>query len=251
MRLSIIIPTLNEAPNIKKTLGTLLERADEAPYEIIVVDCGSTDSTLKEIEHPEVVTIVNPKLAGRKCRALKMATNIAQGDILFFLDADTLVPPHFDTAIKAALLDRQVVGGAFEFAFDRFSLPLFFITLANRVRYRYRKRFYGDQGIFVRRDAYLKAGGWPDRALLEAAYLCRNLQKVGKLKLLKQATLTSSRRFTEGGVWKVFAHDMRIWGSDLLGLDVEKYAANYWAKNKACGEKSLPNKEKIEEILLG
>ena len=250
MRLSIIIPTLNEALNIKKTLDTLLERADEAPYEIIIIDCGSVDNTLKEIGHPEVVTIVNPKLSGKKCRALRMATNIAQGEVLFFLDADTLVPPHFDTAIKTALKDSQVVGGAFEFAFDRFSLPLFFITLANRVRYRFRKRFYGDQGIFMRRDAYLKAGGWPERSLLEAAYLCRNLQKVGKLKLLRKTTLTSSRRFTEGGVWKVFAHDMRIWGRDLFGMNVEKYATDYWAKNKMCGEKSLPKKEEIEELLL-
>lgn len=250
MRLSIIIPTFNEADHIRKTLDTLLERAGETPYEIIVIDCGSTDETLKEIEYSEVVTIVNPKMAGKKCSALRMATNIAQGDVLFFLDADTLVPFHFDTAIKSALQDKRVVGGAFEFAFDRFSVPLLFITLANRIRYRYRKRFYGDQGIFMRREAYLKAGGWPNRSLLEAAYLCRNLQKVGKLKLLPDSTITSSRRFTSGGVWKVFAHDLCIWGRDLLGLDVEKYAADYWAKNQKQEKKMFSEKEKVSKLQL-
>lgn len=247
MRLSVIIPTYNEADTIRKTLDTLLERADNPLFEIIVIDSGSTDGTIRNIGHEEVVTIVNPKLAGKKCRALRMATNIAQGDVLFFLDADTLVPRHFDTAIKNALKKQQVVGGAFEFSFDRFSFPLYFITLANRVRYRYRKRFYGDQGIFVRREAYRKAGGWPERSLLEAAYLCRNLQQFGKLKLIRKSTLTSSRRFVEGGVWKVFAHDIHIWGRDFLGLDVEKYAENYWGKN-AHHQKSLSKVEKTEEL---
>ncbi|WP_017729862.1 glycosyltransferase [Nafulsella turpanensis] len=248
MRLSVIIPTFNEGATIRKTLQTLLERADQPLYEIIVIDSGSTDGTLKEIEHEEVVTIVNPRMAGKKCRALRMATNIAQGDVLFFLDADTIVPEHYDSEIKNSLKDPKVVGGAFEFSFDRFSIPLYLITLVNRIRYRYRKRFYGDQGIFVRRDAYLKAGGWPERNLLEAAYLCRNLQKYGKLKLIRKSTLTSSRRFTDGGVWKVFAHDIYIWGRDLLGLDVEKYAASYWAKNKAYGRKELEKNEQVKEL---
>lgn len=237
MKLSVIIPTFNEANNINQTIMALYERSVQTPFEVIVVDCGSSDGTLGCIRHHEVVTLTNHRLKGKKCRSLRMGTNIAQGEVLLFLDADTLVPPAYDAAIEKALLNSRVIGGAFEFALDKQSFPLLLITLVNRIRYRFRKRFYGDQGVFVRKEAYLKAGGWPERSLLESAYLCKNLQKWGKLKLLSLPMTTSSRRFTEGGVWRVFLHDIRIWLMDLLGMDVEKFGKAYWAKNEENGKK--------------
>jgi rSAM/selenodomain-associated transferase 2 len=232
MKLSIIIPTYNEANHINRTIGALLQRAVQQPLEIIVVDSGSMDGTIEAIRYPQVITITNPKLAGQKWRSLRMGANLAQGDVLLFLDADTLLPYNFDKAIEELLSRKKFIGGAFEFSFDIFSYSLWCITLVNRIRYRIRKRFYGDQAIFVKRDAYLKAGGWPDRSLLEAAYLCKSLQRYGRLGLIRRPVVTSSRRFTEGGVWKVFLHDIRIWGMDLLGMDVEKYGKAYWLKDK-------------------
>lgn len=232
MKLSIIIPTFNEAPNINKTIDALWQRATVPPFEIIVVDCGSTDGTLEAIRSPQVVTVRNPRLAGKKWQSLCLGANISQGDVLLFLDADTLVPYYYDSAIDNTLTRQDVVGGAFEFSFDKFSYSLMCITLVNRIRYRVCKRFYGDQAIFVRKKDYVNAGGWPNRSLLEAAYLCKNLQKYGRLSLVNSSVVTSSRRFTEGGIWKVFIHDMKIWGMDLLGMDVEKYGEAYWSKTR-------------------
>lgn len=237
MKLSVIIPTFNEAKNINQTIEALYERAATTPYEIIVVDCGSSDGTMDCIKRKEVITIINPRLAGKKCRSLRMGTNIAQGEVLLFLDGDTLVPQQYDKAIEKALQNPEVVGGAFEFALDKKSVSFFLFTLVNRIRYRFRKRFYGDQGVFVRKEIYQKAGGWPERSLLETAYLCKNLQKWGKLQLISQPMVTSSRRFTEGGVWRVFLHDVRIWAMDLFGMDVEQYGKAYWAKNEEYGRK--------------
>ena len=247
MKLSIIIPTYNEANNINTTIGALFDQAKQKPFEIIVVDCGSADNTVQAIRYPEVISVVNPLLAGKKCSSLRFGANIAQGNTLLFLDADTLVPNHYDQAIEQALQNPSVVGGAFEFSFDKSSFPLFCISFFNRLRYRFRKRFYGDQGIFVRKKAYDESGGWPERSLLEAAYLCRNLQKYGRLQLLPLPVITSSRRFTEGGVWRVFLHDIKIWGMDLIGMDVEKYGAAYWRKNHEYGQKEKRVSRAINE----
>lgn len=232
MKLSVIIPTYNEAININQTIEALYERAAGVPFEIIVVDCGSSDKTVDCIKRKEVIIMLNPRLAGKKCRSLRMGTNIAQGEVLLFLDADSLVPQHYDASIEKALENPEVVGGAFEFALDKKGISFFLVTLINRIRYRFRKRFYGDQGVFVRKDVYQKAGGVPERALLETAYLCKNLQKLGKLQLISQPMVTSSRRFTDGGVWRVFLHDIRIWAMDLFGMDVERFGKAYWATNQ-------------------
>lgn len=245
MKLSVIIPTYNEVSHINTTIKALLEHAVEKPYEIIVVDCGSVDGTREAICAPEVVVVHNPRLAGKKWGSLRMGANLAQGDVFLFLDADTLVPKHYDSAIANALANEEVVGGAFEFSFDKTSFSLLVVSLINRLRYRFRKRFYGDQGIFVRKSTYEEAGGWPGRCLLEAAYLCKNLQEFGRLEILPHPIVTSSRRFTEGGVWKVFFHDFKIWGMDFLGMDVEKYGRAYWQKNK----ENLPQQEKLLQDL--
>lgn len=231
MKLSIIIPTYNEASHINKTIEVLLQRAVDQPLEIIVVDGGSTDGTIEAIQYSQVTTIVNPQLAGKKWRSLRMGANMSQGNVLLFVDADTLLPDAYDKSIEELLNKKELVGGAFEFSFDKFSYSLMLVTLVNRIRYRFRKRYYGDQAIFVRKKTYINAGGWPDRSLLEAAYLCKKLQKHGRLGLIRSPVVTSSRRFTEGGVWKVFLHDFKIWGMDLLGMDVEKYGKAYWHKN--------------------
>ena len=68
--------------------------------------------------------------------------------------------------------------------------------------------------------------------LLESAYLCRNLSRSGRLRLIKREIKTSPRRFEEGGVYKVLARDIKIWFLDLLGFSVGKYARDYWGENR-------------------
>jgi glycosyltransferase involved in cell wall biosynthesis len=233
MKLSIIIPTCNEKDYLQQTLNAAQNHASGIHgLEILVIDCGSVDGTTETIRQKSVVVVTNPSLAGKKWASLRLGARLAQGDVFLFVDADTLLPPDYDLAIANALKDDAVVGGAFEFSFIERSLALSFITFINRIRYRIRKRFYGDQGIFVRRTAYMLSGGWPERALLEAAYFCKELQNHGRLALVKPPARTSARRFLAGGVLKVFFQDVRIWLKDLLGKDVERYGQKYWDHNQ-------------------
>lgn len=233
MKLSIIIPTCNEKEFLQVTLNAALNHASgKNGLEILVIDCGSTDGTTDIIRQKSVVVVTNPGLMGKKWASLKFGARLAQGDVYLFLDADTLLPPNYDLSIEKALTDRSVVGGAFEFSFLEKSFSLAFVTFINRIRYRFRKRFYGDQGIFVRASTYENSSGWPERQLLEAAYFCKELQNHGKLKVIGPPVRTSARRFIDGGVLKVFFHDVSIWFKNLIGIDVEKYGRDYWEHNQ-------------------
>lgn len=231
MDLSIIIPTLNEANYLDSTIEHLRQNSS-SEHEIIVVDSGSTDGTC-EIANRLGVKLVRPKSNSiGKSRILNEAAQVASGDVLLFLDADTLVPLEFDRSISSALVDPDVVGGAFEFSLDGPQFGLRIVEFINRIRYRVRQRYYGDQGVFVRSTAFKRVGGYPDIGLLESAYLCKNLRKQGKLRLIKSYMITSPRRFLDGGIYRVLAGDIKIWFLDLIGMPVHKYADSYWKENK-------------------
>ena len=232
MQLSIIIPTLNEANYLSHTLRAVYERVYLSEPEVIVVDAGSHDATVAIAERFPATVIVDESLRGSKWRSLNRGAAEAKGDVYLFLDADGLVPVDYDQAIQTALEKRNTVGGAFEFAFDQRSFLLWYITWVNRVRYRFRKRFYGDQGIFVTRQAFARVGGWPPLQLMEAAYFCKNLQAHGRLRIVPLPLKVSARRFVEGGIMQIFWHDVRVWALDLLGRDVQRFAETYWQQNE-------------------
>lgn len=164
--------------------------------------------------------------------ALNLGAKRAKGEILFFLDADSIPPLQFDLYIYKALADPKVIGGAFRFCLAEKGFAFRLIEIINRSRYSIRKRYYGDQGIFARRSSFEKVGGYPSCSLLEAARFCAKLKRLGRLKLVPLCMETSARRFIEGGVWRVFLHDIRIWFYEFVGADTEKFAAAYWNYNK-------------------
>ena len=231
MNLSIIIPTLNEADYIEDTIEHLRKNSI-AEHEIIVVDSGSTDSTCEVAKNLGLKVLNCQRNSLGKSQLLNQAANYASGDVLLFLDADTLVPPEFDKSIVFVLSNPSVVGGAFEFALDGPEFGLRVVELINRTRYRIRQRYYGDQGVFVRSRIFERVGGYPEIALFESAYLCKNLRREGELKLIKKRIKTSPRRFIDGGIYKVLWGDIKIWFLDLIGVSVDKYAAPYWKENE-------------------
>ncbi len=233
MKLSIIIPTLNEAAYLPVTIEQIRQNAGlEEPYEIIIVDSGSTDETCDIALKLGVKLVKSNSISSGKAYVLNEAVEFASGDVLLFLDADTLVPQGYDESIENALSNPNVVGGAFEFSLEGPQFGLRVVELINRIRYRIRQRYYGDQGIFVRSHVFRIVGGYPEIGILEAAHFCKKLRKEGELKLIKKRIYTSPRRFLDGGVYKVLGRDIKIWFLDLIGISVDKYADAYWKENK-------------------
>jgi cellulose synthase/poly-beta-1,6-N-acetylglucosamine synthase-like glycosyltransferase len=155
----------------------------------------------------------------------------ARGDVLLFLHADTLLPNDFVRRIRYTLRRREIVGGAFDFAFaehlrhrrlDRCKLQM--VVWCNHVRYRWSRNFYGDQAIFVRRDVFDKLGGFPQRALMEDVHFSRLMNRHGRTAILSPGVRTSPRRFVMRGVLTQLLIDMVILSCDSFQLN----AAQWW-----------------------
>jgi rSAM/selenodomain-associated transferase 2 len=232
MRLSIIIPTLNESRNLPLAVDLARRRAALGLHEIIVADCGSSDGTADVARRLGTRLIMRSPPFASRAAALNAAAKETTADTFLFLDADTLVPRRFDEAIRHALRDDRVVGGAFEFALIGQEMSLRLVELINRIRYRIWPEFYGDQGLFARADTFQRVGGFPEQLLLESSELCRRLSRCGELVLVRQQMKTSARRFLDGGVLRVLAHDCRIWWQDLLGLPTAGFGPAYQAYNR-------------------
>ncbi|MCR9250345.1 MAG: glycosyltransferase family 2 protein [bacterium] len=234
MLLSIIIPTLNEEEYIGKTLSCIINHQTDYLSEIIVVDSGSTDNTVSVAEKLGVSVYKHPELKGRKYAILNKGASYAKGEVLAFLDADTIVPKAFDQLICQTLSNSQIVGGAFHMKFDHASIFLRIIEKLNHWRYFITQEYYGDQFVFCRSEIFKKVQGYPKLEILESAYFCKSISKHGKLKLVKPGVTTSSRRFREGrgGPFGVFLHDAKIVFLDKVGKDTNRYGKAYWKLNE-------------------
>ena len=229
MQLTIVIPTLQEASCLPRTLRLLNERAaDPEALDTVVVDAGSTDNTVAFAKKAGIRVFVCPDFRYQKYRSLNFGLEQALAPVVLWLDADSLVPRHFDRFIMDTLQDPQVAGGAFEFAMDETGWPFSLITRANRLRYRLSPIYHGDQGLFCRKAIAKKIGGYPAEPLMEAAFFSRALRQKGTLELISHPIVTSSRRFREGGIWRVMWFDVRMWLRFALGLPVRAFAKKYW-----------------------
>ncbi|HXV80011.1 MAG TPA: TIGR04283 family arsenosugar biosynthesis glycosyltransferase [Candidatus Binatia bacterium] len=195
MRISVIIPVLNEEKNIVATLQEL-ERLN--PDELIVVDGGSSDGTREVCQGFGVEFYATPR--GR-AQQMNFGAQQATGDVLLFLHADTRLPPFAFADIRSALEDRRVVGGRFDLQLDAVRPVLKLIGFMISLRSRISKVATGDQAIFVRREIFAELGGYPDIPLMEDVAFSRALKRRGVVACLHSRVVTSARRWEQEGVW--------------------------------------------------
>ncbi|MDI6795555.1 MAG: TIGR04283 family arsenosugar biosynthesis glycosyltransferase [Desulfatibacillaceae bacterium] len=193
LRLSVIIPAYNEEQNLPRTLKKLVGFC----HEVIVVDGHSQDATAKIASKMGAQVLLS-----QKGRGLQMALGAskAKGDVLCFVHADTLVPKDFARHISLALKDSRVVWGAFALGVDARTLGLNLICLGANLRTRLFKLPYGDQAIFVRRDAYFAVGGFAPVPLMEDVDLARKLGRIGRFCFVRARVVTSARRWQQEGL---------------------------------------------------
>jgi uncharacterized protein len=187
--LSIVIPTLNEAASIGRTLETVLAIGNGA--QVIVADGQSDDETARIAREYPVTVLSSSRGRGAQ---LKTGAERATGDVLWFLHADSIPPPDSHHRIREALQTPGIVGGNFDLLFDGDSRAARQLT---RIYPHLRKLglCYGDSGIFVRREIYQAAGGFRAYPIFEDLDLIKRIRRLGRFLHLDSQIVTSSRRF--------------------------------------------------------
>jgi rSAM/selenodomain-associated transferase 2 len=221
-KLSVIIPTLNEAEALTETI--LRAQRIQQVHEIIVADGGSSDRTTAIARELGCCVIESARGRGAQMRAGAAA---ATGDVVVLLHADTWLPPGAGDAIVQCLRDTTIVGGGFWKTFRERKLLMSGSRARCALRLCFFRRFLGDQVIFARRKVLEKAGGVPDMPLMEEFELCRRLRRHGRLAMASATVISSARRFEKFGVLPTYWRMWRVTAQYYLGTPTQKLARLY------------------------
>jgi rSAM/selenodomain-associated transferase 2 len=151
----------------------------------------------------------------------------AETEALLFLHADTELPSGWADAVRTALAEPAVAGGAFAFRFAEPGTALRWVEWGVRVRLWLAQLPYGDQALFVRRRVLDAIGGVPQAPIMEDLDLVRAMKRHGRLALLQPAAVTSARRYLERGVLRTVLRNTGAMLGWALGLDRARVAAWY------------------------
>ena len=220
-RISVIIPALNEAGQLRETLRAA--RAGEA-YEIIVVDGGSTDGTAELAKDEGALVLASPPSRAGQMNAGALR---ASGSVLLFLHADTRLPDLWPRAIAGALSGPGVAAGAFGFRTDTAFTGSRWVEWTTNLRSRRQQLPYGDQGLFLRRAVFEELGGFARMPIMEDYEFVRRLRRRGRIVTTDSTVSTSARRWQRLGVLRVTAINQLMVAGYHLGVSLERLARLY------------------------
>ena len=222
MKLSIIVPALNEAACIEATLAAA-QAARLEGAEIVVVDGGSTDAT-RELAAPLADRVIDAP-RGRAAQ-MNEGARAASGDTLLFLHADTLLPSDVHAVVAAALASGRE-WGRFDVVIAGAAPMLAVVAMLMNARSRWTGIATGDQAVFATRAAFEAAGGFPEIPLMEDVALSKALRRRSPPACLRARVVTSGRRWERGGMLRTILLMWRLRLAYALGADPHGLARRY------------------------
>ncbi len=236
-RVSIVIPALNEATALARTLRCL-QALNPPAWEIWVVDGGSHDATV-EIAKAAGVKVSLSEQAGRSLQMNRGAEQ-ATGDVLCFVHADTLVPDDLVTVIDQTLADPTIACGGFISLMTGPSKTQWGISIHNflktyyapllfrpRLFFKGLRLLFGDQVMFCRREVFWSCGGFdPTLPIMEEADLCIKLTQYGRIQLVNRVVQSSDRRVAKWGAWKatgIYSAIGFLWGLGVPAVKLKRF----------------------------
>lgn len=218
MKLSVIIPALNESENITRAVQSA---QIAGAGEVIVVDGGSRDATLQLAHAAGAICLES--VPGR-ARQQDCGAQQATGDMLVFLHADNWFGPE---AFQALQDNDQLVCGAFRQKIDAPAIIYRWFEWGNSLRVSWMGTPYGDQGIFVRRAVYEDLGGFPDVPIMEDVILMRTLRRLHPVVLLPGPIYVSARRWQKYGPIRQTLRNWWLLAAFRCGASPQRLADSY------------------------
>ncbi len=221
-RLSVVIPTLNEAALIERAV----ERAFALqPIDVVVADGQSADQTASLAAAAGATVLACRPGRGNQMNAGAAATT---GDILLFLHADGWLEPQGVEQMQSALADPKIVGGAFRQRIDHDGRVFRCLEWGNAARVSWRRMAYGDQGIFIRRSVFEEIGHFPEVQLMEDVLLMSELRRRSlPIRLLAGPLHVDPRSWLKQGVIRQTLHNWTLLAGLRLGISPNRLAELY------------------------
>ena len=225
--ISVIIPALNES----RTIARVIEAAKHSnPYEIIVVDGGSTDGT------PDIAEALGANvISANRGRARQLNAGAAQatGNALLFLHADTILPDRYDEHVRTILAQADTACGAFELKIDSHSKAFRLLELLVSFRSCVMCMPYGDQALFVRKDTFQSVNGFKDMRLMEDYDFVKRIRRQGSVVIADAAVNTSARRWEKLGILRTTMINQYMIAAYTCGVSPDRLAEIYARKRGA------------------
>ena len=222
--ISVIIPHANPNNSLNRICESLA--AVSSPIEVILVVSKDLKGKIPQ-EYPieEIIVSEHPGRGYACVRGLELA----RGEIIIFLHADTILPQNWDKLIINALSRKNVVGGAFSLTFDTNHQYLKLLILLSDLFFKVYRELWGDRAIFVRAKILKEHASIMDVPIMEDVKLSAFIKKRGKVLMLKEKVITSSETFIKYGLLR---HTFRIIKARLwyaLGGNLEKIYSYYYS----------------------
>lgn len=223
VKLSIIVPVLNEAQELPLLLERLLPLARHG-CELIIADGGSEDCSVEIVQFAGCTLVRAPR--GR-ARQMNAGAAGASGEILLFLHADTQLPDGAALLIAQTLSDCTYQWGRFDVCIAGRPLMLRVVGCMMNLRSRLTGIATGDQAMFVSRTAFDAVGGFPDQPLMEDIELSKRLRRVSRPACIHRRVITSGRRWETRGVWRTILLMWRLRWAYWRGVPVSQLTQAY------------------------
>jgi len=233
---SIIIPVLHESDMINFLIDDIRNTTGDFTIEIIVVDGGEHQDTIKVITDQDVICITSMKGRGIQMNA---GARIAQGSILVFLFADTKIPKNLVSEIDKVLQTGAFQVGSFRLMIDSERLVYKILSRFINFRSKVTRIPYGDQCIFLKKEYFEKVGGYKNILLMEDVDLMRRIKRAGdQIYIIPTYVRTSKRRWEKEGIIKCTIRNWMIRALYYLGIQSD-ILAKFYRPHKKYSKESL------------
>jgi rSAM/selenodomain-associated transferase 2 len=198
LRISVVVPSWRDAENLERLLPAL-SRLDRVAETIVVDASGAGQAERIALSSGALFIASRTPNRGEQ---MNLGAAAGSGDVFVFQHSDTDLEDAHLAAIEVALADPEIIGGAFFRKFDGRHPRLMWLESVARFLTSHGGTLYGDQSIFVRRDVFLKLGGFAKIPLMEDVEFSRRLRSAGKIAVLDPPVQSSARRHLRRGAWR-------------------------------------------------